>query len=136
MKPIGRALLELGDQVEVEGACLVTLGVDQQAPASDRLSDEQPPSDDITQEASAEAHPFVSSIDAQSSQQGDWLGAAPGTLGEPRRGISHIELGHRPGVVRNNPATVIVGPNWTLAVVALVRTCRLARSISTSSMAC
>lgn len=68
MEVVGRAGCQLGDQVEVEGAGLVRLSVDEEATAANVLADVEQPGDGISEEAGTEPSSLVVGVDAETGE--------------------------------------------------------------------
>jgi hypothetical protein len=71
---VGRARSEPGDEVQVEVACIVGLGVDEQASAADVLIGVEEPGDDIAEQASLKSSALVVDVDAEAGEQRDQWG--------------------------------------------------------------
>ena len=111
MQVIGRTHVKLGYEVKIEPSCLITLGVNQESPTADLISDHEKPSDCILKKCGAKSLPFVTSIDTKPSKQRHRLRVAPRALREPLRRVGVQELCHRPRVVGDHMLSVIFGDN-------------------------
>lgn len=102
---VGRARLEVGYEVEVEGPSLFGLGVHEQAATTDVLRELDKPDEEVLQQGRPQSPALVIHIDAQPGEDGDRLGIAASSFAEAlRRGLG-VNLGHAPGVVGNNSVT-------------------------------
>ena len=80
VKAIGRAHLELGNEVQVEVSCFVALGVNQKSPTSNLFPNEDQSRDDVSEQRCANTATFVAFVDAESGQQSNWLRTLSGPL--------------------------------------------------------
>ena len=104
VKVVGGAREQLGDEMEVEVAGVVGLGVDEQAATADLVAQIDEPGDHVGEQPGAEAVALVLDVDAEASEQGDGLGVAAGALAESCRSRLEVELRHAPGVVGDDLA--------------------------------
>jgi hypothetical protein len=80
MQVVGGARLELRHKVEVEAPCLLGLGVNKQAPATDVVGDLDEASKDVLEQAAPEPVALVVDVDAKPGQKGDRLRVATGSF--------------------------------------------------------
>jgi hypothetical protein len=108
------ARLELRDEMQIEGARVVVLGVDEQPSAADRLVEGHETRNDIGQEAGAEATSFVTFVDAEAGEQCDrlWIPTCPAA--NARRRVRDGHLSHAPRVVRDDVVIAVSGDDKDL----------------------
>ncbi len=77
MQRVGGAVFELRDEVPVEGAGGVGLGVDEERPAPDFIGESDHPEEDVLEQGGAEPPAFVADVHAEAGEEGDGLRVAP-----------------------------------------------------------
>lgn len=77
---VGRARLELGDQVKIEGAGRRRLGVHQEAATADVLRQFEQACKDVLEEACAEPAALMCGVDTEASEQRHGLRVSAGAL--------------------------------------------------------
>lgn len=90
MQIVGRALLELRDQMKVEVPGGLRLGVHQQSSTADLVRDRGDPCDDVGQQTSAEPVVLVVEVDSEARKQGNGLWVGTGTLAQRARGSAIV----------------------------------------------
>jgi hypothetical protein len=108
---VGGARLELGNEVEVEVACIARFGMDEQASTSDVRRKLEQSSNDVLEKADAESLTFMVGVDTESCEECDGFGITSGTFAETPRCRIGTDLGHAPGVVSDNLDTALFGCN-------------------------
>lgn len=109
MKLVCRASLEFGDEMEVEVAGLLGLGVDEQAPAADLVGQLDQAGEDVSEQPSAQPSKFVVHIHSDTGQENDRREIAPCSLAQPIGSVSRVDLGHAPGVEGEDPVIPVLG---------------------------
>lgn len=102
MRVIGRRRHELGNEVEIERASLIRLGVDQQAAASDLRTKVRDAEDHIPNESGADPSTLVALVHAEPCEECHRLRVSAGTLLHPSRGVIDMNARHPPGEVASD----------------------------------
>lgn len=114
MQRICRTRLQLGDEVEIERAGIIVLGMNEEPAAADRLVESNEPEDDVGEECSAEALTFVAFVDAETCEKRDRLRISSGASTHPRGYVGECDLSHAPPVVRDDVVAVVFGDDEDL----------------------
>ena len=85
MQVVGRARLELGNDVEVEAARLGRLTMDHQASAADVIGQRDQPREHVLHQRGTEPKCFVVVVDAETREQSGGLGVSATILAETSR---------------------------------------------------
>jgi hypothetical protein len=80
MELVCGARFKFGDEMEIEVACLRCLGVDQESPTTDVLTDAQQSGDRVSKEAGSYPSAFVLGVNTESGEERHWLGVTPCSL--------------------------------------------------------
>jgi hypothetical protein len=120
---VGRARLELGDQMKIKVAGLARFGVDEQSSTANVGGQVEKSSEDVLEKPDAEPATLVVDIGPESGEQRNGLGIATGTMKETLRCCNGTDLGHAPGVVGDDPRALLLSHDEDTG---RSRVCRLA----------
>lgn len=107
MESVSGARFEFGNEVQVEVAGLIRLGMDEQTATANVVAEAHEARDHIREQSRAEAVAFVGSIDTESCEQCHGLGIAASTFTNSGWGCFEVELRHAPSVISNNDAAAL-----------------------------
>ena len=85
MQVVGRARLELGNEVEVEAARLGRLAMDHQTPTANVIGQRCQPREHVLHQRSTKPKCFVVVVDAETREQSGGLGVSATILAETSR---------------------------------------------------